>query len=211
MLILLFATPLTLTARIVQYLTIAQKILNSDKVLSQKCANVPNAVEDSSCLMQADSDYMYAGWSSAHLFPAAVFQRLTLPSCTNSICAQNLPGEDGLRVPQQGEPPRAPRAPPRPRARLSRRRRQVRKEFLAKEGAGAAQATEGSLSKSCKGWMAGLSAQYDDVAAVNKVAEVQAKVRAGVPPPPPPPPPPSSSSSSPPPPPPPPPLSHVYA
>ncbi len=46
-----------------QYLDIAQKILKNDKVLSQKCANVPNAVEESSCLMQADSNFMYVGMS----------------------------------------------------------------------------------------------------------------------------------------------------
>ena len=48
-------------ARFVQYLAVSQKILNSDKVLSQQSANVPNAVEDSSCLMQADTNYMYIG------------------------------------------------------------------------------------------------------------------------------------------------------
>jgi hypothetical protein len=46
-----------------QYLDVAQKILKNDKVLSQKCANVPNAVEESSCLMQADSNFMYVGKS----------------------------------------------------------------------------------------------------------------------------------------------------
>ena len=44
-----------------QYLAVSQKVLNSDKVLSQQSANVPNAVEDSSCLMQADKNYMYIG------------------------------------------------------------------------------------------------------------------------------------------------------
>jgi hypothetical protein len=48
---------------LVQYLAVSQKILNSDKVLSQQSANVPNAVEDSSCLMQADKNYMYIGQS----------------------------------------------------------------------------------------------------------------------------------------------------
>jgi hypothetical protein len=46
-----------------QYLDVAQKILKSDKVLAQKCANVPNAVEESSCLMQADANFMYVGES----------------------------------------------------------------------------------------------------------------------------------------------------
>ena len=44
-----------------QYLAVSQKVLNSDKVLSQQSANVPNAVEDSSCLMQADKNFMYIG------------------------------------------------------------------------------------------------------------------------------------------------------
>ena len=44
-----------------QYLSVSQKVLNSDKVLSQQSANVPNAVEDSSCLMQADKTFMYIG------------------------------------------------------------------------------------------------------------------------------------------------------
>ena len=43
----------------------SQKVLNSDKVLSQQSANVPNAVDDSSCLMQADNDYMYIGSDSS--------------------------------------------------------------------------------------------------------------------------------------------------
>lgn len=52
---------LTLPPPSVQYLAVSQKVLNSDKVLSQQSANVPNAVEESSCLMQADKDYMYIG------------------------------------------------------------------------------------------------------------------------------------------------------
>mmetsp|Transcript_23091 Transcript_23091/g.54740 ORF Transcript_23091/g.54740 Transcript_23091/m.54740 type:complete len:231 (+) Transcript_23091:44-736(+) len=42
-----------------KYLAVSQKVLNSDKVLSQQSANVPNALEDSSCLMQADTKFMY--------------------------------------------------------------------------------------------------------------------------------------------------------
>ena len=53
---------------------------------------------------------------------------------------------------------------------------QIRKEFNEKEAAGAANATENSLSKSCKKWMSAACAKYDDVASINKVAEVQAKV-----------------------------------
>jgi hypothetical protein len=45
----------------VQYLAVAQKVLNSDKVLSQQSANVPNAVDDASCLMQTDKKYMFIG------------------------------------------------------------------------------------------------------------------------------------------------------
>jgi len=44
-----------------QYLAVAQKVLNSDKVLSQQSANVPNAVDDASCLMQTDKKYMFIG------------------------------------------------------------------------------------------------------------------------------------------------------
>lgn len=36
-------------------------MLNSDKVLSQQSANVPNAVDDASCLMQTDKKYMFIG------------------------------------------------------------------------------------------------------------------------------------------------------
>ena len=50
--------------------------------------------------------------------------------------------------------------------------RQIRKEFVGKEAAGAAEATENSLSKTCKPWMSKLCTQYDDVSSVNKVAEV---------------------------------------
>jgi hypothetical protein len=42
--------------------------------------------------------------------------------------------------------------------------------------AGAAAATENSLSKKCKAFMAPAATKYDDVAAVNKVAAVQAQV-----------------------------------
>jgi hypothetical protein len=41
---------------------------------------------------------------------------------------------------------------------------------------GAAAATENSLSKKCKAFMAPAATKYDDVAAVNKVAAVQAQV-----------------------------------
>ncbi len=54
---------------------------------------------------------------------------------------------------------------------------QIRKEFNDKEAANAASATENSLSKSCKKWMSAGCAKYDDVSSINKVAEVQAKVR----------------------------------
>ena len=47
-----------------QYLAVSQKVLNSDKVLSQQSANVPNAVDDASCLMQADKNFMYLGKKS---------------------------------------------------------------------------------------------------------------------------------------------------
>ena len=46
---------------LVQYLSVAQKVLASDKVLSQQSASVPNAVEDANCLMQTDKKYMYIG------------------------------------------------------------------------------------------------------------------------------------------------------
>mmetsp|Transcript_45888 Transcript_45888/g.96111 ORF Transcript_45888/g.96111 Transcript_45888/m.96111 type:complete len:233 (-) Transcript_45888:27-725(-) len=113
-----------------KYLDVAQKILKSDKVLSQKCANVPNAVEESSCLMQADANFMYVAFVHKSYPERTVFEFLG----------------------------------------------KVRKEFMAKEGAGAEQAPEGSLSKACKPWLLPLCAQYDDISAVNKVAEVQAKV-----------------------------------
>jgi hypothetical protein len=54
---------------------------------------------------------------------------------------------------------------------------QIRKEFNDKEAANAASATENSLSKSCKKWMSAACTKYDDVSSINKVAEVQAKVR----------------------------------
>ncbi len=54
---------------------------------------------------------------------------------------------------------------------------QIRKEFNDKEAANAASATENSLSKSCKKWMTAACTKYDDVSSINKVAEVQAKVR----------------------------------
>lgn len=52
----------------------------------------------------------------------------------------------------------------------------VRKEFMDKEEANAAGATENSLSKNCKAFMRPAAMKYDDVAAVNKVAAVQAQV-----------------------------------
>lgn len=42
-----------------KYSAVAQKVLNSDKVLSQQSANVPQAVDDASCLMQADKSFMF--------------------------------------------------------------------------------------------------------------------------------------------------------
>jgi hypothetical protein len=69
-----------------QYLAVAQKVLNSDKVLSQQSANVPNAVEDASCLMQADKNFMYIGTIPIDQFPKPwiqsheTLQRLT--ACT---------------------------------------------------------------------------------------------------------------------------------
>ncbi len=52
----------------VQYLAVAQKVLNSDKVLSQQSANVPNAVDDASCLMQTDKKYMFIGLCASCLY-----------------------------------------------------------------------------------------------------------------------------------------------
>ena len=44
-----------------QYLLVSQKVLNSDKVVSQRSASIPNAVEDSSCLICVDHVYMFVG------------------------------------------------------------------------------------------------------------------------------------------------------
>ena len=54
--------------------------------------------------------------------------------------------------------------------------KQVRKEFMEKEEANAATASENSMSKTCKKFMQPAAAKYDDVTAVNKVAAVQAQV-----------------------------------
>ena len=73
------AAPRCLTRLIharVQYLAVAQKVLNSDKVLSQQSANVPNAVDDASCLMQTDKKYMFIGLTSPKL------------PCTAAVCVQ---------------------------------------------------------------------------------------------------------------------------
>eukprot|EP00283_Hemiselmis_rufescens_P017985 CAMPEP_0173438040 /NCGR_PEP_ID=MMETSP1357-20121228/19226_1 /TAXON_ID=77926 /ORGANISM="Hemiselmis rufescens, Strain PCC563" /LENGTH=230 /DNA_ID=CAMNT_0014403287 /DNA_START=6 /DNA_END=698 /DNA_ORIENTATION=- len=113
-----------------KYLAVAQKVLNSDKVLSQQSANVPNAVDDASCLMQADKSFMFI-----------VF------------VAQDYPERTAFEL-----------------------LRQIRKEFTDKEASDADKATENSLSKACKKWMAAVCTKYDDVGAVNKVAGVQAQV-----------------------------------
>lgn len=54
--------------------------------------------------------------------------------------------------------------------------KQVRKDFMDKEEANAASATENGLSKSCKKFMQPAATKFDDVASVNKVAAVQAQV-----------------------------------
>ena len=54
--------------------------------------------------------------------------------------------------------------------------KQVRKDFMDKEEANAGTATENSMSKACKKFMQPAATKYDDVAAVNKVAAVQAQV-----------------------------------
>lgn len=113
-----------------KYLAVAQKVLNSDKVLSQQSANVPNAVEDSSCLMQADKSFMYIVFVEKNYPERTAFELL----------------------------------------------RMVRKEFNEKEAANATSATENSLSKAIKKWIAAACTKYDDVSSVNKVAGVQAQV-----------------------------------
>merc|ERR1712216_987689 len=113
-----------------KYLEVAQKVLNSDKVLSQQSANVPNAVDDASCLMQTDKKYMFIAFVSQTYPERTAFELL----------------------------------------------KQVRKDFMDKEEANAGTATENSLSKNCKAFMRPAAMKYDDVAAVNKVAAVQAQV-----------------------------------
>jgi hypothetical protein len=44
-----------------KYLVVSKKVLNSDKVVSQRSASIPNAVEDNSCLVCADQAYMFIG------------------------------------------------------------------------------------------------------------------------------------------------------
>lgn len=113
-----------------KYLAVAQKVLNSDKVLSQQSANVPNAVDDASCLMQTDKKYMFIAFVSKTYPERTAFELL----------------------------------------------KQVRKDFMDKEEANAASATENSMSKSCKKFMQPAATKFDDVASVNKVAAVQAQV-----------------------------------
>jgi len=113
-----------------KYLAVAQKVLNSDKVLSQQSANVPNAVDDASCLMQTDKKYMFIAFVSQTYPERTAFELL----------------------------------------------KQVRKDFMDKEEANAGTATENSMSKACKKFMQPAATKYDDVAAVNKVAAVQAQV-----------------------------------
>lgn len=105
-------------------------MLNSDKVLSQQSANVPNAVDDASCLMQTDKKHMFIAFVSSDYPERTAFELL----------------------------------------------KTVRNEFMDKEEANAAAATENSLSKNCKAFMRPAAMKYDDVAAVNKVAAVQAQV-----------------------------------
>jgi len=113
-----------------KYLAVAQKVLNSDKVLSQQSANVPNAVDDASCLMQTDKKYMFIAFVSKDYPERTAFELL----------------------------------------------KQVRKDFMDKEEANAATASENGMSKSCKKFMQPAAVKYDDVSSVNKVAAVQAQV-----------------------------------
>lgn len=59
-----------------KYLAVAQKVLNSDKVLSQQSANVPNAVDDASCLMQTDKKYMFIAFVSKDYPERTAFELL---------------------------------------------------------------------------------------------------------------------------------------
>lgn len=149
-------------------------MLNSDKVLSQQSANVPNAVEDSSCLMQADKNFMYIGEQFALAEFGSCFrnQEVHLNQCSAVFVAKDYPERTAFELVRQV---RFVVLFPSARHQVAQPP-QVRKEFNDKEAAGAASATENSLSKSCKKWMSAACAKYDDVTSINKVAEVQAKV-----------------------------------
>eukprot|EP00286_Rhodomonas_abbreviata_P029031 CAMPEP_0181315746 /NCGR_PEP_ID=MMETSP1101-20121128/15536_1 /TAXON_ID=46948 /ORGANISM="Rhodomonas abbreviata, Strain Caron Lab Isolate" /LENGTH=260 /DNA_ID=CAMNT_0023422967 /DNA_START=26 /DNA_END=806 /DNA_ORIENTATION=+ len=61
-----------------KYLAVSQKVLNSDKVLSQQSANVPKALDDSSCLMQTDKTYMYIVFVETNYPERTAFELLRL-------------------------------------------------------------------------------------------------------------------------------------
>ena len=50
---------------ILQFLAVRQKVLNSDKVLAERNANTPNAVDDSCCTFSVDDDHIYIGKKNA--------------------------------------------------------------------------------------------------------------------------------------------------